>query len=73
MRGFVSDRPLADPDTAARTIVGIANDVETTQNGRIYVERINAPHLVAAMAINKKFSTNIAASCIKRSSATTRL
>jgi hypothetical protein len=50
MRGFVSDRPLADPDTAARTIVGIANDVETTQNGRIYVERINAPHLVAGVS-----------------------
>jgi hypothetical protein len=28
---------------AARKIVEIANDVEAVQNGRIYIERVNAP------------------------------
>jgi hypothetical protein len=30
---------------AARKIVEIANDVEAVQNGRIYIERVNAPFL----------------------------
>ena len=45
MKKLVVDRPLADPDAAARKIVEIANDVEAVQNGRIYIERINAPFL----------------------------
>ena len=45
MKKFVADRPFADPDAAARKIVEIANDVEAVQNGRIYIERINAPFL----------------------------
>jgi hypothetical protein len=45
MKKFVVDRPLADPDAAARKIVEIANNVEAVQNGRIYIERINAPFL----------------------------
>jgi hypothetical protein len=47
MKKFVADRPFADPDAAARKIVEIANDVEAVQNGRIYIERINAPFLAA--------------------------
>jgi hypothetical protein len=45
MKKFVAERPLADPDAAARKIVEIANDVEAVQNGRIYIERVNAPSL----------------------------
>jgi fructose-1-phosphate kinase PfkB-like protein len=37
---------FADADAAARKIVEIANDVEAVQNGRIYIERVNAPFLV---------------------------
>jgi hypothetical protein len=44
---FVSDRPFADPDAAARKLVEIANGVEAVQDGRIYIERINAPFLAA--------------------------
>ena len=47
MKKFVVDRPLADPDAAARKIVEIANGVETVQDGRIYIERVNAPFLAA--------------------------
>jgi hypothetical protein len=43
----VADRRFADADPAARKIVEIANDVEAVQNGRIYIERVNAPFLAA--------------------------
>ena len=45
MKKFVANRPFTDPDAAARKIVEIANDVEAVQNGRIYIERVNAPFL----------------------------
>ena len=45
MKKLVADRPFADPDAAARKIIEIANDVEAVQDGRIYIERVNAPFL----------------------------
>ena len=39
--------PFADPDAAARKIVEIANGVEAVQDGRIYIELVNAPFLAA--------------------------
>jgi hypothetical protein len=45
MKKFMAGRPFADPDAAARKIVEIASDVEAVQNGRIYIERVNAPFL----------------------------
>jgi len=47
MKKFVADHPFGDPDAHARKIVEIANDVEAVQNGRIYIERVNAPFLAA--------------------------
>ena len=47
MKKFVADHPFADPDVAARKIVEIANGVEAVQDGRIYIERVNAPFLAA--------------------------
>jgi hypothetical protein len=44
---FVQPRPFTDPDAAARKFVEIANDVEAVQDGRIFIERINAPFLAA--------------------------
>jgi len=44
---FAANRPFANPDTAARKLVEIANDVEAVQDGRIYIERVNAPFLKA--------------------------
>ena len=44
---FVSDRPLADPDVAARKLVEIANSVEAAHDARIYIELINLPFLRA--------------------------
>jgi hypothetical protein len=45
---FVSERPYADPDVAARKIIDIANTVESTVDGRIHVELINGPFLYQA-------------------------
>jgi hypothetical protein len=36
---FVAERPLADPDAAARKLVEIANATEAVQDGRIYIHR----------------------------------
>jgi hypothetical protein len=44
---FTEPRPLADPDAAARKLIEIANGVEAVQDGRIYIERVNAPFLAA--------------------------
>jgi hypothetical protein len=44
---FVTPRPFADPDVAARKLVETANAVEAVQDGRICIERVNAPFLAA--------------------------
>jgi hypothetical protein len=40
--------PYADPDVAARKLIEIANGIEPAQDGRIYIELINAPFLKLA-------------------------
>jgi hypothetical protein len=42
---YVADRPFADPETAARKLIELANAFEPVQDGRIYIEKINAPFL----------------------------
>ena len=42
---FTADRPYSDPERAARKLLEIANAVEVVQDGRIYIEKINAPFL----------------------------
>jgi hypothetical protein len=42
---FVEPSHFADPDTAARKLVEIADAVEAVQDGRIYIERVNSPFL----------------------------
>jgi hypothetical protein len=44
---FVERKPLSDPDVAARKLVEIANGVDAVRDGRIYIERVNAPFLAA--------------------------
>ena len=38
---FVDARPFADPDITARKLIELANAIETAQDGRIHVEKIN--------------------------------
>ena len=47
MKKSVAARPFADPDAAARKLIEIANGVAAVQDGRIYIERVNAPFLAA--------------------------
>ena len=49
---FVETHPFANPDIAARKLVEIANGIEAAQDGRIYIERVNAPFLAAAARIS---------------------
>ena len=44
---FVSERPLTDPDAAARKLAEIANGTEAVQDGRIYIELVNGAFLNA--------------------------
>lgn len=38
-------RPYSDPTTAARKLVELAAGVEPVQDGRIHIQKINAPFL----------------------------
>jgi hypothetical protein len=42
---FAGERPYSDPEKTARKLVEIGNSVEAVQDGRIYIELINAPFL----------------------------
>lgn len=42
---FVTARPFADPDVAARKLLEIAYTAEAVLDGRIHIELINAPFL----------------------------
>jgi hypothetical protein len=44
---FAGERPYADPEKAARKMVEIANTVEPVQDGRLHIEKVNAPFLAA--------------------------
>ena len=44
---FIEPHAFSDPNAAARKLVEIANRVETVQDGRIFIERVNEPFLAA--------------------------
>ena len=44
---FVQQSRFADPDVAARKLIEIANSIEAVQDGRIYIELVNAAFLEA--------------------------
>ena len=48
---FVEPRPFADPNVAARKLVEIASTIEPVQDGRIYIELVNAPFLKAGGSV----------------------
>ena len=53
---FAADRPYSDPEKAARKILEIANSVEAVQDGRIHIEKINAPFLFRERATPAEYS-----------------
>ncbi len=42
---YAAARPFADPATAARKLVEIASGIEPVQDGRIFIELVNATFL----------------------------
>jgi hypothetical protein len=44
---FITERPLADPNVAASKLIEIASSIEAVQDGRIYIELVNAAFLEA--------------------------
>ena len=45
MMKYTADRPLANPEKAARKMMEIASTIEPIQDGRIHIEKINGPFL----------------------------
>ncbi len=45
MTKFATSRPFSDPETAARKLIERAKSIEAVQDGRIRIEKINAPFL----------------------------
>lgn len=42
---YATDRPFAHTEAAARKLVELVVGIEPVQDGRIYIEKINAPFL----------------------------
>ena len=53
------ERPYANPEAAARKLVEIATSVEAVQDGRIYIERINAPFLFKLKGSGSEFGAGL--------------
>jgi hypothetical protein len=56
---FAEPRPYANPETAARKLIEIANAVEAVQDGRIYIELINAPFLFEHKASPAEYTAGL--------------
>jgi hypothetical protein len=56
---FAITRPYADPEVAARKLIEIANSVEAVQDGRIYIELINAPMLFEHKATPAEYKAGL--------------
>ena len=56
---LTTERPFANPEAAARKLVEIAAGIEPVQDGRIHVEKINAPFLYALKASGEEFGAGI--------------
>ncbi|MCP3400204.1 hypothetical protein [Bradyrhizobium sp. CCGB20] len=51
--------PYSAPEAAARKLVELAASIEPVQDGRIYIERINAPFLFTLKASGSEFGAGI--------------
>jgi hypothetical protein len=56
---FAESRIYADPETAARKLVQIASTIEPVQDGRIHIEKINAPFLYKERATPAEYSAGL--------------
>ena len=56
---FSPDRPYSDRDAAVRKLLEIANTVEAVQDGRIRIEKINAPFLFRERATPAEYTAGL--------------
>ncbi|SDJ44143.1 hypothetical protein SAMN05216338_104977 [Bradyrhizobium sp. Rc2d] len=56
---LTAERPFANPEAAARKLVELASGIEPVQDGRIHIEKINAPFLYTLKASGKEFGAGI--------------
>jgi hypothetical protein len=56
---LVSDRPYSDPEAAARKLVDLAKGIQAVQDGRIHIEKLNAPFLRTLQATGPEFGAGI--------------
>ncbi|MGV7219723.1 hypothetical protein [Bradyrhizobium sp. UFLA05-112] len=56
---LTAERPFANPETAARKLVELAAGIEPVQDGRIHIEKINAPLLDTLKASGEEFGAGI--------------
>lgn len=56
---LTTERPFANPETAAHKLVEIASGIEPVQDGRIHIEKINAPFLYTLKATGAEFGAGI--------------
>jgi len=42
---FAEGQPFSDPEAAASKLIELAKNIEAVQDGRIHIEKINAPFL----------------------------
>jgi hypothetical protein len=56
---FKEANPLSDPETAARKLIEIANGVEAVQDGRIHIEKVNAPFLSGLKGTPDQYKSGI--------------
>ena len=56
---FVTNRPLADPEKAARRLMEHAQAFEPIQDGRIYIEKINGPFLFGDKGTPAEYSAGL--------------
>ncbi|MBR0719826.1 hypothetical protein [Bradyrhizobium liaoningense] len=54
-----AERSYANPEAAARKLVELASGIEPVQDGRIHIEKINAPFLYTLKASGAEFGAGI--------------
>jgi ABC-type enterochelin transport system substrate-binding protein len=59
MKKLTHDRPYADAETAARQLVQLAASIESVQDGRIHIEKINALFLFMLGGKGSEFGAGI--------------
>jgi hypothetical protein len=58
---LTADRPFADPETAARKIVGLTASITPTVPDRIYIELVNYPFILKLGGTGPEFGNRLGA------------